>query len=329
MNGTRSESLRALRRVTHNQDWLTQAGRLLLYATRVGQHHAALIHQIDKLQILQRFDKEHIPQVAQIITKHLMNRFTHIRIEVHRIDKIHLGIFVLQVADGRHHVDEPFSEVLPSMPSNQDQLATIIQTSYIIARISQHLHLFGSQRAVALQLLNHPMQRINHRIACDKNLAMHLLLQQILLRKRRRREIIGRDATRYLSVHLLRPRAIDVMCTQARLHMPHRDLLIEGGQRSRCRGRCVAMHHYNVRLTHLEHIPHTRQHTRRDVRQVLSLLHDIEVKIRFHIKDVQHLVQHFAVLSCNTHDRLKITRTLLELLHQRAHLNSLWPCPED
>ena len=79
----------------------------------------------------------------------------------------------------------------------------------------------------------------------------------------------------------------------------------------------------HIRLALLEHVAHAGKHAGSDIVQVLPLLHDIQVIIRLHIEDAQHLIQHLPMLPSHAHDRLKFLRILLELFHQRAHLNGL------
>ena len=61
------------------------------------------------------------------------------------------------------------------------------------------------------------------------------------------------------------------------------------------------MNQYNIRLTLLEYISHTRQDTDGHICQILNLLHDIEVNIRFDIKYIKNLVEHFTMLTCNSY----------------------------
>ena len=48
--------------------------------------------------------------------------FSHIGIEMHWVDEIHLWIFVLEVANSRADVDESLTKVLTSMTSYEYQL---------------------------------------------------------------------------------------------------------------------------------------------------------------------------------------------------------------
>ena len=119
------------------------------------------------------------------------------------------------------------------------------------------------------------------------------------------------------------------MGAQAGLHMPDGYLLVECRQRRSGRRGGVAVHQHHVGPDFFEHVAHAGEHAGRNVVEVLPLLHNVEVEIGVDIEYTQHLVQHLAVLSCNTHNRLEFRRMLLELLHQGAHLYCLRPCSEN
>ena len=54
-----------------------------------------------------------------------------------------------------------------------------------------------------------------------------------------------------------------------------------------------------------------------------TLLHDVQVIIRLHLEDPQHLAQPLPLLPRHAHNRLKLLWILLELLHQREYLDGL------
>ena len=170
------------------------------------------------------------------------------------------------------------------------------------------------------------MKGIDNGVTGDEDLALGFLFLQVALAEGCGREIIRCNTSRNLAVHLLRPGAIDVVGAQASLYMANRNLLVEGCQGSSCAGGGISVNEHHIGLALLEDIAHTSEYTGRDIVEVLSLLHDVQVVIGLHIKDGEHLVQHLTVLTGNTHYSLKLCRVLLELLHQRAHFNSLWAC---
>ena len=152
---------------------------------------------------------------------------------------------------------------------------------------------------------------------------MGLLVLQVLLAQRRRGEIVGGDAAGDLAVHLLRPGAVDVVGAEAGLDMAYGDLLVKGRERRGGAGGRVAMDQDDIGLDLLQDVAHAGEHAGRDVVQVLPLLHDVQVEVRLDLEDPEHLVQHLPMLPGDAHNRLKLFRTLLELLHQRAHLDGL------
>lgn len=119
------------------------------------------------------------------------------------------------------------------------------------------------------------------------------------------------------------------MGSQTGLHVTYRYLLIEGSQSPGSRGRCVAMHQYDVGLRLDENITHACEHTGGDIIEILPLLHDVEVVVRLDIKDFEHLVKHLAVLSRNADYCFKLLGMFLELLDKRCHFYRFGTCAED
>ena len=154
-------------------------------------------------------------------------------------------------------------------------------------------------------------------------MALRLLALEVLLAEGRGGKVVGGYAAGDLAVHLLGPGAVDVVGAEAGLHVAHGNLLIEGSEGSGGGGGGVAVDQHHIGLARLEHVAHTGEHAGGDIVEVLPLLHDVQVVIRLHIEDPEHLVQHLTVLSRYAHDCLEILRILLELLHQRAHLDAL------
>ena len=152
---------------------------------------------------------------------------------------------------------------------------------------------------------------------------MGLFFLQILLTEGGGGKVVCGNAPCNLTIHLLRPRTVDVVGAQTSLNMTYRNLLIESSKCGCSTGGGIAVYQHHIGLALLEHIAHTSKNTGRDIVEVLPLLHDVQVVIGLHIKDSEHLVQHLTVLAGNTNDSLEIFRIFLELLHQWAHLNGL------
>ena len=84
-----------------------------------------------------------------------MNRFANIRIEVHWIDKIHFWIFVFQVTDCGHHVDEAFAEILPAVSSDENKFLAVSKSFYVITCIKKHFILLCYEGGIALKFVDH------------------------------------------------------------------------------------------------------------------------------------------------------------------------------
>lgn len=219
-----------------------------------------------------------------------MDRLTHIRIKVHRIDEVHFGVFLAEILHGSHHADESFAEVLATMAGDEDEFLSVVKAGDIVAGGLKYIDLFIGKSLVALELIDHHVQRIDDRITSDEDLTVSLLVLEVLLAKGRRGKVVGGNAAGDLPVHLLWPRAIDIVRPESGLDMAHRNLLVEGGKGGGGAGGRVAMNQNHIRLALFEHVAHAGKHASGDIVQVLPLLHDIQVIIRFHVEDAQHLV---------------------------------------
>ena len=311
--------------VAHHENGLSQTGGLFLDAAAVGEDDGRLLHQIDELKVLQRFDEEEVAVLGEVFAEHLVDGLAYVGVEVHRIDEIDLGVFLAEVFHRRDHRDEAFTEVLATMAGDEDELASVVKAGDIVPCGLEDIDLLIGQGFVALEFIDHHMEGIDDGVAGNEDLALSLLFEEVLLAKGRGRKVVGGDAASDLAVHLLGPRAVYVVGAEAGLYVAHGNLLVERSEGSGGGGGGVAVDQHHIGLARLEHIAHTGEHAGGDIVQVLPLFHNIEVEVGLHLEDAQHLVQHLAVLSRHAHNRLKLLRILLELLHQRAHLNRLRP----
>ena len=322
VNSATLERFRTFGCVAHNKDRFAKARSFFLNTAGISEDNGGFLHQIDELQVLEGFDEEEVG-TSEVFAEHLVDRLAHVWIEVHRINEIHIGILLAQVLHGSHHADETFSEVLTAMAGDEDKFLAAVKAGDVVAGGFEHIDLLIGKSFVALEFIDHHVKRVDDRVAGDEDLSMGLFLLEVLLAEGRRGEIVGGDATGNLSVHLLRPRAIDVVRPETCLNMAHRDLLVESGEGGGGAGGRVAMDQDHIGLALLKHVAHTGKHAGSHVVQVLPLLHDIQVIVRLYIEDAKYLIQHLPVLTGHAHDRLKLLRILLELLHQRAHLDGL------
>ena len=89
------------------------------------------------------------------------------------------------------------------------------------------------------------------------------------------------------------------------------------------------MYQNHIRTTFFEYVSHSCKHTSRNIIQILSLSHDVEIVVRLYIKDSKHLVKHLSVLTCNTYYSLKLLCVLLKFLNQWTHLNGFRACAKN
>ena len=75
--------------------------------------------------------------------------------------------------------------------------------------------------------------------------------------------------------------------------------------------------------------PHPEQHVAGDVEKRLARLHDVEVVVGHHAERAEHLVEHLAMLTRDTHDDLEVLCAGLQLIHERTHLDGLRARAED
>ena len=258
-----------------------------------------------------------------------MDGTTNVGIQVHRIDEIYIGIFDGKVAHSGKHSNKAIAKVLTSVASDENEFLAVGKSCYIISSFKKDFVLLFSKGGVVLQLIHYHMEGIDNGIASDIDIAMSFLLLQVLLRERRWREVIGSNTTRNLAVHLFRPWAIYIMCAKSCLHVSYWNLCIEGGKGGSGRSCGISVNKYNIRLALFEHITHTVKDADSHIGQVLTLLHDIQVNIWLDIKYLEHLVEHFTMLTCYAHDGFKLFCPLLEFLNQRTHLNSFGTSTED
>ena len=182
---------------------------------------------------------------------------------------------------------------------------------------------------VGVALAHRRAQRVDAGVAGNPDAALGLaLVQQVPLAGLRRREVPVSDQVNCLSVELLRPGAVKVVRAQTGLNVTNRDLQVEARQRSCEGGRRISVHEHRVGPFGLEHGLQLEQHVACHVEERLARLHDGEIVIGPHIKDLQNLIQHLTVLAGYTHNGFELVVPAFKLVHERAHLDSLGTCPK-
>ena len=141
-------------------------------------------------------------------------------------------------------------------------------------------------------------------------------------------EMQRRKAADDPAVHFLGPGMVDIAAAQPRLDMRDRDLAIVCRQRGAHRGGGIALHDDDIRLFRIEDLPDPGQQAGGERIERLVGLHQVEIVIGRHPGDVEHLVEHPAMLARHAHARDE-TLIRLQRMDQREQLDRLGPCAED
>ncbi len=124
--------------------------------------------------------------------------------------------------------------------------------------------------------------------------------------------------------HLFGPRRIFEARAKARLDVRDRYLFVERGERSNERGRGVALHDHPIGLVLANHVRHAEEHARGEVGEALVRLHQVEVELRLHVEDREHLIEHRTMLRGDAHRRFE-RRIGFQGLRQERHFYGFWP----
>ena len=153
-------------------------------------------------------------------------------------------------------------------------------------------------------------------------------MQQVFSCFHSRREIEPADQADSLTVKLFRIRGIDIVSAKARFHMSHRDLQIITGQRGGKGGRGIPVNQHHIRFFLLQNRPDPFQNQGSDIKECLALMHHLQIIVCFHLKNIQHLIQHLTMLSGDTNFGLDVVM-FLKFQHHRTHLDRLRPGTEN
>ena len=125
---------------------------------------------------------------------------------------------------------------------------------------------------------------------------VHVFRQQVFRRGFRRSEVQAGEPRGHQTVHLLGKWLRQVSGAQTGFHVSYRHMLVESRQ-SRCKcGGSITLHQHQVRTLRMNYRFERRQDARRDLRQGLPRLHQIQVVIGSYFEGGEHLVKHGAVL---------------------------------
>ena len=172
------------------------------------------------------------------------------------------------------------------------------------------------------------LQRVDDGIAGDEQSVGDTLFQEVTFVVHCRAEVQVRDGGHQLPVHLLREGGIFVIGPQSRLHVAHRHLMVEGGQRSGKSGGGIAVDQDHVRLQGFNGLIHAGEALAGDGGQGLAGGHDVQVPVGLQIKDLQHAVQHLTVLGGDAAQALNL-RPGGQFLYQGTHFDGFRPGAEN
>lgn len=296
--------------VAHDEHGLAERGGFLLDAARVGKDEVATRHEVVEVHDFQRVDDPKAVEAVQL----LVGGLAHLRVHVDGVDRLGIGPFLHDPADGAEHAVHGLAQVLPAVRGDEDEPAPLRPV----------------ERGVRVSLPDRVAEGVDAGVAGDEDSPCGLrLIEEVPPRGVRGREVPPTDDVHRLAVELLRPGAVEVPRAEAGLHVPHGDLEVERRERRREGRGGVAVDEDDVGALPLQHRFDLEQHIRGDVEQRLAGPHDGEVVVGDHAEHGEHLVEHLAVLAGDADDRLELLGPRLELERQRAHLDGLRAGAED
>ena len=296
--------------VAHDEHRLAQARGLLLDAARVGEDEVARRHKVVEVEHLERVDDVQAVETVELLVRRLADE----RVHVDGVDRLGVGMLLHHAADGAEHAVHGLAQVLAAVRRDEDEAGA----------------LGPLELGVGVTLAHGGAQGVDAGVAGDPDLGLGLALaEQVLLAGLRGGEVVLAHDVDGLAVELLRPGAVDVVRAQAGLDVPHGDLHVEARECRGEAGRGVPVDQDHVGPLVLEDRLELEQHVARHVEQRLARLHDRQVVIWDHAEDAQHLVEHLAVLAGHGHDGLELIPARLQLVGERAHLDSLRSGAED
>lgn len=267
-------------------------------------------HEVVEVEHLERVDDAQAVEAVQL----LVRGFADERVHVDGVDRLCVRMLLHHAADGAEHAVHGLAQVLAAVRRDEDEAGAL-----------RPLEL-----GVGIAIANGGAQGVDAGVSGDPDLGLGLaLVEQVLLACLRGGEVVLAHDIDCLTVELLRPGAVDVVRAQARLYVAHRDLQVEACECGGKAGRGVAVDQDDVGPLVLEDRLELEQHVARHVEQRLARLHDRQVVVGCHVEDAQHLVEHLAMLARHGHDGLELIRTCLQLVGERAHLDSLRAGAED
>src|SRR5690606_20710172 len=187
----------------------------------------------------------------------------------------------------------------------------------------------GRQAGLPFDTRRHPVQRINHRVAGHVDRA-----RIDVLAPQRFGSGLGWSAMQRgyrpddFAVHFLGPRVVDVAAPEPGLDMRDRDLAIVGGESARHGGRRVTLDHYPFGLLFVHHSAEPGQQGGGQRVERLAGAHQVKIVIGRDAGNLQHLVEHPAMLRADA-DAAVEAAVGLESMDEREQLDRFGPGAED
>ncbi len=175
----------------------------------------------------------------------------------------------------------------------------------------------------------YPVERVDHRVAGDVDRGgIDVLALQRFGRGRGRRAVQRGDRADDLAVDLLGPGMMDIAAAQARLDVGDGDLAVVSGDRRghRCGG--VALDDDPVGPLLVHHLAERDEQRGRERIERLVGLHQVEVVIGHDPRDLEHLVEHRAVLRAHANPALE-AGVRGQSMDQREQLDRFRPGTEN
>ena len=173
--------------------------------------------------------------------KHRVDGLLDVRIKMHRVDELNLGVAQGQLGDGQADTLKAMPEVFPAMAGDQHHALVIAQ--------SRQRRADCRFPVAALEVFAHPQQGIDDRIAGHFDLLQHdPFAQQVIAGLLGRGEMQVGDDRGQTTIGFLGPGRLEVSGTQAGLDMGNGDMAVEGAECSDEAGGGVAVNKDDIRV---------------------------------------------------------------------------------
>lgn len=107
--------------VSHDEDRLSQARRLLLDATRVGEDEVAAGHEVVEVKNLERVDDVEPVEAVELLVRRLSDE----RVHVDGVDRLGVGVLLHHAADGAKHAVHGLAQVLAAVSRDEDEAGAL------------------------------------------------------------------------------------------------------------------------------------------------------------------------------------------------------------